>query len=108
MSVSGGAAPVLAAKLSVPGGALRSARSALATIRCLQLVDPREAVLGLLEEALPHHHRDRVGVGQVVGDLVGGEQHVERHHRVARVVAAEVGDRELRHVGQSSATCWPG
>ena len=99
-SVTGSEVPTSAVKLISPSAAVKSAGAALATIRCLQLVDTVEARLGLRIEALPDHQRDRVGVLEVIGDLVGREQHVERHHRRGRVVRAEVRDGELRHVGQ--------
>ena len=59
-----------------------------------------EAGLGLLAETFPRDERDRVRIGQVVGDLVGRQEHVERHHRAAQVMRCEIGDGELRHIRQ--------
>ena len=75
--------PISAVMLSAPSGALVSVGLALATIRCLQASARAKPACGLLEEALPGDQRDRVGVLEVVGDLVGREQHVERHDRAA-------------------------
>ena len=57
-----------------------------------------ESRLGGLEEAVPRHKGNRLGVRQEIGDLVGTEQHIERYHRVSGVVAPEVGDGEVGHV----------
>ena len=52
------------------------------------------------QEQVPGDDGRRLRVVEVVGQLVGGEQDVEGHHRVAGVVAAEEGDGELGDVGQ--------
>ena len=44
--------------------------------------------------------RPGAGVRQLVGDLMGTQEDVHRHHHAARLEDAEVGDRELGQVGQ--------
>ena len=61
---------------------------------------PIEAGLGAVEETFPGDQRHGVRVLEVIGHLVAGQQHVERHHRCSQVVRPEVGDGELRHVRQ--------
>ena len=66
-----------------------------------------ESGRGGREEAVPCHEGDRVGVIEVVGDLVGGEQDVERHHGGGGVVGAEEAMVNWGTLGTRSATCWP-
>ena len=51
-------------------------------------------------DALAHDHGDGVRIGQVVDELIGGQQHVQGNDGAARVERAEVGDRELRDIRQ--------
>ena len=52
------------------------------------------------QHAFPGDQDQRSAVLEVVGDLGGPEQDVERDHHGARLEDPEVGDQELRDVGQ--------
>ena len=55
---------------------------------------------GLLPKALPGDQRNRIGIAQMIGNLVRREQHVQRNDRVAGIVRRVVRDGEMRHVRQ--------
>ena len=99
-SSTGADRPRRATRFSQPSGAEASPRSARATTTWR--TEPTRATASWTGPRNDSHTTtaDRLGVLQLEGQLVGGEQHVEGHDRVAGVVGAEVGDAELRHVRQ--------
>ena len=66
------------------------------------------AETGRLAEERVRDQQRRLRVLEVVRDLGRREQHVERHHRAARVEDPEVRDRELGHVRHHHRHVLPG
>ncbi len=60
-----------------------------------------------LRRALEREVRLRVGIGEVVGDLAGLQQHVQRHDRRPGLEDAEVDAGEVGHVGAGQCDLVP-